>query len=99
MLIEQAPQNEMPETRLKRLTMRSMRRGIKEMDVILQRFAELRLASLETTLLDDYDALLRENDHDLYYWVSDVSAPPAHFAPIIDEIKAMLRDQQEAGRL
>ncbi len=96
MLIEQATQNEPRETRLKRLAMRSMRRGIKEMDVILQRFAELRLHALDGALLEDYDALLRENDHDLYYWVSAVSEPPAAFAPIIGEIRAMLRDQAAA---
>lgn len=90
MLIEQAPQNESRETRLRRLAMRSMRRGIKEMDVILSRFAQSRLLQLEADLLDSYDALLRENDHDLYYWVSAVSEPPAEFAPIVEEIRLML---------
>jgi antitoxin CptB len=90
MLIEQAPQGELPETRLRRLVMRSMRRGIKEMDVILSRFAETRLAGLDAVMLDRYDALLRENDHDLYYWVSGVQEPPENFAPIVSEIRAML---------
>lgn len=92
MLIEQAPLNEPHETRLRRLVMRSMRRGIKEMDVILSRFAQLRLQELDADMLDQYDALLRENDHDLYYWVSAVSVPPAAFAPIVDEIRASLGD-------
>ncbi|MGR3504591.1 MAG: succinate dehydrogenase assembly factor 2 [Paracoccaceae bacterium] len=90
MLIEQAPQGELPETRLRRLVMRSMRRGIKEMDVILSRFAETRLAGLDADMLDSYDALLRENDHDLYYWVSGVQEPPEAFAPIVGEIRSML---------
>lgn len=93
MLIEQAPQGESHETRLRRLAMRSMRRGIKEMDVILSRFAETRLAGLDAGMLDSYDALLRENDHDLYYWVSAVQEPPAHFAPLVAEIRAMLATQ------
>lgn len=90
MLIEQAPQGETRDTRLRRLAMRSMRRGIKEMDVILSRFAEERLAGLDAQMLDSYDALLRENDHDLYYWTSGVQEPPAHFAPVVAEIRAML---------
>lgn len=93
MLIEQAPANEPHETRLRRLAMRSMRRGIKEMDVILSRFADERLAGLDAAMLDSYDALLRENDHDLYYWVSAVSEPPEAFAPLIAEIRAMLAGQ------
>jgi antitoxin CptB len=95
MLIEQAPQGELPETRLRRLVMRSMRRGIKEMDVILSRFAETRLAGLDADMLDSYDALLRENDHDLYYWVSGVQEPPETFAPIVGEIRVMLAEKTD----
>ncbi|MFP5510330.1 MAG: succinate dehydrogenase assembly factor 2 [Alphaproteobacteria bacterium] len=93
MLIEEAPQGETRDTRLRRLAMRSMRRGIKEMDVILSRFAETRLAGLDAEMLDSYDALLRENDHDLYYWVSGVQEPPVSFAPLVDQIRAMLAAQ------
>lgn len=74
------------EVRLRRLTMRSMRRGIKEMDVILIRFSKARLETLSEAELDLYDALLEENDQDLYQWVSGQIAPPARFAPLIDEI-------------
>jgi antitoxin CptB len=93
MLIEQAPQNEPHDTRLRRLAMRSMRRGIKEMDVILTLFADRRLAGLDAAMLDSYDALLRENDHDLYYWVSGVQEPPAHFAPLVQDIRALLASE------
>ena len=53
------------EIRLKRLAMRSMRRGIKEMDLILSRYAEERLPQMSTAELDRYEALLSENDQDL----------------------------------
>ncbi len=74
------------DVRLRRLTMRSMRRGIKEMDVILIRFSKARLDSLSALDLDLYDALLEENDQDLYQWVSGQVAPPVRFSPLIDEI-------------
>lgn len=70
--------------------MRSMRRGIKEMDIILTRFAAARLAELRPDQLDLYEALLNENDQDLYQWVSGQSAPPACHEPILDEVAASL---------
>lgn len=64
------------EARLKRMKMRSMRRGIKEMDLILMRFAEARLDAMDEAALDAYDGLLNENDQDLYQWVSGQAVPP-----------------------
>ena len=75
------------EARLKRLRMRSMRRGTKEMDIILERFATVGLDGLEGGDLDIYDALLWENDHDLYRWVTGQDAPPQHYEPIIARIR------------
>lgn len=63
-----------------------MRRGIKEMDIILGRFAESGLDTLDAAELDLYDALLSENDHDLYQWVTGQSAPPPPYAALIDRI-------------
>lgn len=66
--------------------MRSMRRGIKEMDIILGRFAAAGLGGLSEAELDLYDQLLSENDHDLYQWVTGQTAPPARFADLIGQI-------------
>ncbi|MGR3718090.1 MAG: succinate dehydrogenase assembly factor 2 [Thermohalobaculum sp.] len=72
------------ETRIKRLRMRSWRRGIKEMDLILGRFADAALAGLDAAALDAYEALLEENDWDLYYWVTGArEAPDEHRAIIL----------------
>ena len=68
------------ENRLKRLKMRSWRRGIKEMDLILGPWADEKVAGLAPEALDIYEALLGENDHDLYQWVTarigQTGAPP-----------------------
>ena len=64
------------EHRLKRLHMRSMRRGIKEMDIILSRYAAVHLAQMDEATLTLYDALLSENDQDLYQWVTGQIAAP-----------------------
>lgn len=78
------------DVRLKRLTMRSMRRGIKEMDLILMRYAEARLAGMSAADLDTYEDLLNENDQDLYQWVTGQVAPPAHLSTMIDDIAALV---------
>ncbi len=77
---------EIREHRLKRMKMRSMRRGIKEMDIILERFADDNLADMDEATLDLYDALLEENDQDLYQWVTGQVAAPERFAGLIGVI-------------
>ncbi|MDU9006802.1 succinate dehydrogenase assembly factor 2 [Sedimentitalea todarodis] len=74
------------DTRVRRLRMRSMRRGIKEMDLILSAFADANLASMTADDLDLYDALLDENDQDLYQWVTGQVPTPARFGALLDEI-------------
>lgn len=72
----------------KRLHMRSIRRGIKEMDLILMGFSEAHLAGLGDAQLKVYDRLLNENDHDLYQWVSGQSEGPAEYAELMGLIRA-----------
>lgn len=78
------------EVRLKRLAMRSMRRGIKEMDVILSAFADRELAAMAEDEVDAYEALLSENDHDLYAWVSGAAPLPPEHAQILTRIQSGL---------
>lgn len=78
----------MDETRLKRLRIRSWRRGIKEMDLILGPFADTHLAKLKTEMVDLYEKLLEENDQDLYRWASGRDTPPPEFSELIGTIMA-----------
>lgn len=82
---------ETPETRLRRLRMRSWRRGMKEMDLILGGFADEGLAGLSEPDLALYEALLSENDQDLYLWVTARTSGregggPPELAPILEKI-------------
>lgn len=77
---------EPPAHRLKRLYMRSIRRGIKEMDIILGGYADAGLARLSDDWLTLYDDLLSENDHDLYQWVTGQVPPPARYQPLVADI-------------
>ena len=76
------------ETRLKRLRIRSWRRGTREMDLILGPFADGPLKEFDEGELAAYEELLEENDQDLYAWVSGRDRPtPAH-AGLIARIAA-----------
>lgn len=84
------PVGESRETRLKRMKMRSMRRGIKEMDIILERFADENLAEMSAEALDLYDALLHENDQDLYQWVTGQKPAPQRFEALIARVSTTI---------
>ena len=73
------------EHRLKRMQMRSMRRGIKEMDIILSAYAQTNLSQMNAAQLDLYDQMLDENDQDLYQWVTGQVAAP-------DSLKILIKD-------
>ncbi len=77
---------ETAEARLKRMRMRSWRRGTKEMDLVLGPWADQHLAGLDAAGLDLYDALLEENDQDLMAWILGQSSPPAAIAALLAQI-------------
>ncbi len=72
--------------RIKRLKMRSMRRGIKEMDLILQAYAERKLDDMDPATLDLYEGLLDQNDQDLYKWVTGQIETPSPYGALVQEI-------------
>ncbi len=74
------------EITLKRLRMRSSRRGMKEMDLILGSFSATELAQSDADDLALYEDMLSENDQDLYNWVSGRDPAPARYAGLIDRI-------------
>lgn len=78
--------SETKEIMIKRLKMRSMRRGIKEMDLILQAFAEAQLDGFSLPQLELYDRLLSENDHDLYGWVGGQFPTPPEYLDLVTQI-------------
>ncbi len=88
---------ETAEARLKRMQMRSWRRGTKDMDLILGPYAEAHLATMSPERLDLYDALLGENDQDLLPWVLGQTPAPERFSVLITEIGAFARARLQPG--
>lgn len=82
---------ETAEARLKRMGMRSWRRGTKEMDLVLGPYADAHLACMEEAKLALYDRLLGENDQDLLPWVLGQTTAPADYSALIAEIGAFAR--------
>jgi antitoxin CptB len=67
------------EPRRRKLLFRSWHRGIREMDLIMGRFADAHLASLAEEDLDRYERLLEVPDRELYSWIVGESAVPAAY--------------------
>lgn len=87
-LSETRPASETPENRLRRLRMRSWRRGMREMDLLLGPFADAALADLDPATLDDYETLLSENDQDLYLWLTKGVGGQEKLGPMLRRIAA-----------
>jgi antitoxin CptB len=75
------------DNRKKRMLFRAWHRGFKEMDLILGNFADRRLALLNDVELDQFEAVLEEEDGPLYHWITGKSAmPEALNTPLMREI-------------
>ena len=82
------------EIKRKRLKMRSMRRGIKEMDLILKNFADLNLNFMSELELENFENLLLENDQDLYQWSTGQVDPKKEFVDLIENIKKFISNSR-----
>ncbi|WP_426032628.1 succinate dehydrogenase assembly factor 2 [Cypionkella sp. TWP1-2-1b2] len=82
---------ETEEARLKRMAMRSWRRGMKEMDLILGPYADAHLAGMSEDRLVVFDKLLEENDQDLLPWVLGQNPAPGYLTELIAEIGVYAR--------
>ena len=77
----------MNDVRLKMLSYRAWRRGIRETDLILGPFADAYLHALTPAQLDLFEALLEEADQDIYDWYKGAPVP----APFEGELFEMIR--------
>ena len=80
---------EATETRRKRLLYQSSHRGTKESDLLLGAFAAAHLGTFTAAQLDAYEAMLNENDGDLFDWVTGRASPPPE--KMSDVLQLLLR--------
>lgn len=79
----------------KQLALRSRRRGMREMDLLLGPFADSHLAQMDVAELGAYRRLLDENDQEIYAWIlaEERGTPmaPARHADLIAHITSAAR--------
>lgn len=75
--------------RRRRALYRSWRRGTREMDLLMGRFADAEIDRFDDAELDQFEALIEVLDRDLYAWISDKEPPPAeHDTAVFQRLKA-----------
>ena len=71
----------------KKLSIRSWRRGTKELDLILGRFSHENLTNFEMSELDLYEQFLSNDDHLIYNWLFEKEDSPRIFNRLVKQIK------------
>jgi antitoxin CptB len=85
------------ENRRKKLRIRAWRRGFKEADLILGRYADQALEGMSAIDIADFDRLLDELDADIYSWVIGSAATPEAFdTPVMAALKRFRVDRDAA---
>jgi antitoxin CptB len=78
------------ENRRKRLLFRAQRRGFKEVDLIFGTYAEAALAGMDEAGLDQFEALLKAPDQEVYAWLRGAEPVPAEYDnPVFAGLKAV----------
>ena len=78
------------ENRRKRLLFRAQRRGFKEVDLIFGTYAEGALTELDEAGLDQFEALLKAPDQDVYAWLRGAAPVPAEYDnPVFAGLKSV----------
>ncbi|HEY3223943.1 MAG TPA: succinate dehydrogenase assembly factor 2 [Pseudolabrys sp.] len=67
------------DARRRRLLFRCRHRGIREMDLVLGRFADTQLASLTDSELDEVERWLVVPDQQIFAWVTGMEPVPRDF--------------------
>ena len=71
----------------KRLSIRSWRRGTKELDLILGRFSDKNLTEFKMSELNLYEQFLSNDDYLIYNWLFSKEDCPKIFESLIKRIQ------------
>jgi len=67
------------DVRRRKLLFRAWRRGVREMDLIMGRFADAHIETFDEAGLDDFERLIEAPNASLYAWVVGAEAIPANY--------------------
>ena len=65
--------------RRRRTLFRAWHRGIREMDLIMGRFADAEIGTLSEPELDEFELLIEVPDRDLFRWVTGEVETPSNY--------------------
>jgi antitoxin CptB len=84
------------DARRKRLLFRAWRRGVRETDLIVGRFADVYIDKFDTGALDDFERLIEVPNAELYSWVSGEAEVPAdHDTAVLRDLKTFHNQSRE----
>jgi antitoxin CptB len=77
------------ETRRRRLLWRAMHRGMRELDLMLGGFAEMRLQGMNENELAEFEEIVASADSDLHDWlIGGVPVPQQRLTPVMAALLA-----------
>jgi antitoxin CptB len=76
------------DARRRRLLFRAWHRGMREMDLIMGRFADAHIGELSDADLADYERLLEVPDQDVLAWITGAAAVPVEYdSPLFQRLR------------
>jgi antitoxin CptB len=82
--------------RRKRLLFRAWRRGVRETDLIVGRFADVYIDKFDDGALDDFERLIEVPNAELYAWVSgEADVPADHDTTVLRDLKTFHNNSQK----
>ena len=83
------PANADIHVRRRRLVFRAWHRGLREMDLILGRFADIHAADMLPDDVDAFEALMEAPDPEVFAWITGTKDTPANYdTPLLARIRA-----------
>lgn len=87
------------DVRRRRILFRAWHRGMREMDLIMGRFADAEVAGLSASEIEDLERLMEVPDRDLLSWIMGEAPAPENFStPIFQRLKAFHTHDQPIHR-
>lgn len=78
--------------RRRKILFRSWHRGMREMDLIMGRFADAEIAALSEEELDEFERLIEVIDRDLLSWITGEAVVPENYdTALFRKLKAFHR--------
>jgi antitoxin CptB len=77
------------DTRRRQILYRSWHRGMREMDLIMGRFADAEIGELSEEDLAEFERLIEVTDRDLLGWITgEIETPQNYDTPLFQRLKA-----------